>query len=500
MILDELADVYRQKIPGYDLVCQYQAGIPTYEARLKVDVLKKQDVPAMAQFVLKLIDLGINAEAEIANALGMEIEFVRDALGYLDLHQLIIREFGSPGSSGLTFATTGKGKQVLREAMAALCIKRFHIQVDGLTGEIAPLDKSVLRNGQDLKKMGIWLLHASPGKRPTTESLNSDLFMLESIFREQPEDFKSDDQLVEVLDVERSWLMYKLVNILVFYDRATERIDIRVFEGYEPIPEYDRILTRRERNGGRVIPDDLLLDSAADYVPPSELVRELRPEIEKLEELDRQVQEVESEKDELQASLEKLDEETSAEAITSKTARIQELESEVQRLKVIHGRSRIVQDNEHRQILKNALSLAQRGVVIISPWIRRSATDKEIIKLIEQAVQRGVWIAIGYGMPLRDHESKDHYIDEWVAKQFRRIQKQPDGKRLQVSWLGNTHEKILVCDKQFCVVTSHNWLSYRGDKGFRREMGTYFEDPEKVEKVANDVLKRFKSLPDEFVL
>lgn len=454
MILNELADLHRQRIPGYDLTCQYQAGIPTHKARLKVDVLKKQEVPAPAQFALKLIDLGISTETEIANALGMEIEFVRDALAYLDLHQLIIRRFGSPENPSITFATTGKGKQALREAMTALYVKRFYIQVDGLTGEIAPLDESVLQTGQDLNKMGIWLLHASPGKRPIAESLNNKLSALESVFKES-EGFDSSDQLVEVLDVERPWLMYKVVNVLVFRDRTTGRVDLRVFEGYEPVPEYDRILKKREQSGGRVIPDDLL-DSAVDYVLPSELVQELRPKIERLEELDRQVQEAASEKDELQASLEKLDEETSAEAVTSKTARIQELESEVQRLKAAQGQSRIVQDNEHRQLLKNALSLAQRGVVIISPWIRRSATDEEIIKLIEQAVQRGVWIAIGYGMPLRRHESKDLYIDEWVAKQFRRIQKRPDGKRLQVKWLGNTHEKILVCDRQFCVVTSHN--------------------------------------------
>ncbi len=32
-----------------------------------------------------------------------------------------------------------------------------------------------------------------------------------------------------------------------------------------------------------------------------------------------------------------------------------------------------------------------------------------------------------------------------------------------------THEKILICDDEFCVVTSYNWLSFDGTD--RRERG-----------------------------
>jgi len=29
-------------------------------------------------------------------------------------------------------------------------------------------------------------------------------------------------------------------------------------------------------------------------------------------------------------------------------------------------------------------------------------------------------------------------------------------------YIGNTHRKMLVCDTDFSVITSFNWLSYRG--------------------------------------
>ena len=40
-----------------------------------------------------------------------------------------------------------------------------------------------------------------------------------------------------------------------------------------------------------------------------------------------------------------------------------------------------------------------------------------------------------------------------------------------------THEKFIICDDQFCSWGSFNWLSYRGDYGYRRETSDYSERP-----------------------
>jgi phosphatidylserine/phosphatidylglycerophosphate/cardiolipin synthase-like enzyme len=216
-----------------------------------------------------------------------------------------------------------------------------------------------------------------------------------------------------------------------------------------------------------------------------------------VEQIHQQIQDYEAEKESLQASLNVLPEaeQPTKDIVTGKTKRIEELETEVQKLRALSERDKPVRGNEHRQILKDALTSAQQIVMIISPWIRQDSVDREISGLIQKAIERGVIILIGYGMPLRSRESKEDYLDESVAKAFEKIKKGPNGNKLKVEWLGNTHEKILVCDRSFCVVTSFNWLSYRGDKGFRKEMGTYFENPKMVQEVTDDVLKRFKSAP-----
>jgi hypothetical protein len=489
MTLENLAEMYRDKMIGYDLVGEYEAGVPTYKIRLKGNAQRRQELPIIPQFILRLISLGIQSQTEIEKILGLNPEFARKAIVHLNRNQLI--NYHSDSASVLT----DKGKRALEEAIAAMHITNFDIQVDGLTQEIAPL--SHLEHGPVFKKNGGWALHPSPKSRPTLESLNDRLTTLEKIFKEQweDEDLNTNDHLIEILGIERSTLMYKPVNVLLFHERKTKQTYFRVFEGYNEVTEYNQILKRRERNGSPVIPDDLLV-MAADAVQ-SELVQRLRPELEKAEQVDIKLREKKAQKDKLQDALSDATnkEKDQPELITGKTKRIQELEAEVKQLEAaqISSKNRIVRNQEHRMLLKEALSSSQQRVVIVSPWIKRDATDKEVISLIANAVKRNVKVLIGYGMPPRRGQTKSDYIDEWVDKELKKIQKlRPTGKNLTVKWLGNTHEKILICDNRFFVLTSFNFLSYRGNQGFRKEQGIYNEDPNLIQDVLSDVLKRFK--------
>ncbi len=491
MILKDLEKT--EKMPGYDLVCAYEAGVPFYEMRLKVLAQKKLAIPAIALFVLRLIDMGVNTDTEISRALGMESEFTRNALEWLNLNLLIKHRFDRP--TGLAFAPTDKGRLALKNALAASFVTYLDIEVDGLLGQVAPLHSS-FRDGSDLRKEDILTLHATPGARPTVESLSDNLGKLKAIYRERAEDMESDSELIEVLDVDKSRLTYQVVNVLAFRNGQNGQMNLRVFEGYESVPEYDAKLTQRERDGSRVIPDSTLV-GPTECPAPSDLTRKLQPNLEKLEEQSQRQETLESERE----ALKKSEDEAGAtpEVVTSRTRRIQELEAELSQIQEEQQRNRYIKsDREHYTILKHALSTVGKRLIIVSPWIKRGAVDEEIIKLIQSALHRGVWIAIGYGMPPYPGQTRDDYIDGWVKGQFERLGKQPNGNRLHIEWLHNTHEKVLVCDDNFCVVTSYNWLSYRGDRGFRRERGMYHEDPRMVQEVTGDVLKAFKSLPSGF--
>jgi len=114
MILDDLADRYADSVPGCDLVCRYVAGIPMYRIRLVANVVRKQEIPAIPLFVLRLINLGIDKEQELAGALGLEPEFVRAALGYLHLSQFVRLV---PAVTPSRFAISELGKQALADTV-----------------------------------------------------------------------------------------------------------------------------------------------------------------------------------------------------------------------------------------------------------------------------------------------------------------------------------------------------------------------------------------------
>jgi hypothetical protein len=483
-------------IPGYDLLGTYEAGMPVYRVQLRVRARKHQMLPALPEYALKLIGYGINTEDQLCKALGIENEFVQNALEHLNSLQLIKSTINFSFTHPLLeFSLTSRGEEAINKTLMSSYDTSMYLLIDGITGQFSAINKDLfLSDGPELKKQGILPIHSAPKIRPNVENLNKSLSTLIKIYRSQQDEIDNTDQLIEILDVPYSRLLYKVVSILVLRNRQDGLLKLKVFEGYESLPEHEEKLSERERNGSRVIPDEILVNQT-DFTP-SNLNKELNINISVLQKQQTEIEELKNEKDLLVDEIQ-ADEIKNPDLLTGKTKRIQELEKQLETLINQYSSTRLITASEHSTKLQLALRSAKEFVLIVSPWIRRSAVDEAEIELIKNAVQRGVWIIIGYGMPLRDGETKEDYLQKWVASRFTSIQAAPGGNRLFYAWLG-THEKILVCDKTFSVISSLNWLSYRGDKGFRREIGTYTEDPRVVNQAIEHFLNEFKTLPDGF--
>lgn len=148
--------------------------------------------------------------------------------------------------------------------------------------------------------------------------------------------------------------------------------------------------------------------------------------------------------------------------------------------------NRILNTYDHRPLLIQALKEANNQVIIVSPWIKRSGVNNEVILLIEKALQRKVQVIIGYGI------SEEQDSDPKIVKRLENIQKKEFGKYLTMVSLNNTHEKVLICDNDFLVITSFNWLSFRGDPkfGFRQETGYYTEIKEGIKAMKENLSQR----------
>ncbi|MHC5765774.1 MAG: hypothetical protein ACYTXI_09160 [Nostoc sp.] len=121
-----------------------------------------------------------------------------------------------------------------------------------------------------------------------------------------------------------------------------------------------------------------------------------------------------------------------------------------------------LRDGQISQAFSEVLNLAKHQILIYSPWINQVVVNDKFITLIQKLANRGVWILIGHGIAQRQ-EDEDKPIPPEIEKKLRAI-KTPDGlPSVQVLWLGDSHVKEVIVDREIYLCGSHNWLSYRGN-------------------------------------
>jgi phosphatidylserine/phosphatidylglycerophosphate/cardiolipin synthase-like enzyme len=136
--------------------------------------------------------------------------------------------------------------------------------------------------------------------------------------------------------------------------------------------------------------------------------------------------------------------------------------------------------------------------MIISPWIRAKVVNHEFLKRLEELLHRQVAVYIGYGMS--DEETHDLFPKDRAARGALHQLARKYGNCCFVR-LGNTHAKVLIKDSDFAVVTSFNWLSFKGDpdRTFRDEQGILLQEPELVDQKFNELVVRFDQVANQFL-
>jgi len=150
---------------------------------------------------------------------------------------------------------------------------------------------------------------------------------------------------------------------------------------------------------------------------------------------------------------------------------------------------------EHPDYLRRALNDARRRVLIVSPWIRFEVVNDELISRMRKALDRGIELWIAYGItPEGGYRPKAKGDGDREAERKLRGLGKDFVDTFHMTRLGDTHAKVLVCDSRFSIVTSFNWLSFRGDDklDFRDERGYYVGLPDKVDDLFESYRQRFE--------
>lgn len=483
MTIDELAKAKANSIPNSKLVKYYEAALPQYHMEVVLTLLKTKKLSVLQEFILKFLNAGEDDITSIRTFLGVNSSVINNAISELNKSNL-----ASVDIFRSKIRITDKGEEALKEAMTNVPEDvEYVIYVDGLLGTIY-LDTRKLYSQKDVTIHG--LTSVVPAiDRPDLEYLSyEEVKRAVSLFKKNHafEKDKLEGDLLEISALNKVYVEYKKTSVLVFMNERTNDIELQVYEGNTRNDEYGIALQKLYNSNTKVFEFDSLHEAdRTDEHPltsllPLEIIESAKEYSNKSNGLEREILSLSSQlknaKDN-NALGNGHHEETDTERIRFLEQKISEMESERK------GADRVLSTYDHRPLLIDALKNAKHSVVIISPWIKSSGVNNHIINLIENALQKKTKVIIGYGIS----EKEDN--DQWILRRLHDIKKRNYGDKLYLIKLNNTHEKVLIKDNEFMVITSFNWLSFKGDpkKGFRQETGYYTESKEAISQMKSNL-------------
>ena len=483
MTIEELARKYANTIPNSKLVKYYEAAMPQYCIDTVLIMEKEKPLSVLQEFILKFTAEGIDNIREICGFLGVNMTAVSTAVAEMQKINLIVVDIND-----MRIKLTEKGRESLR-AVKTITPEEVEYQIcmDSFTGNIY-IDSLNKYNKKDVKRFE--LVAVPPFiETPTLSNLKFedvkaaiDKFRRNNYYSKD----KLEGNLLDIAELDKVYTEYNKVYVLVFLNNKTGDIELRVFEKQTRRQEYENILLQMYNKHTRIFEldqkediDDVKENSFYDILS-DDIKNDAASYTNRGVEIDKEIEQLKSQLSEITNQSEGSEDENTRFQIHEIQQQIDEREDERE------GATKILSTYDHRPLLIKALNEAHNSVIIVSPWIKRGGLNNEILSLIRSAVNRGINITIGYGIS----QKKDS--DKWVLEELNKIAKNKNKGKLQIVALNNTHEKVLIMDNKFLVITSFNWLSFGGDpkRGFRQETGIYTESIESILDMKADLSKR----------
>jgi hypothetical protein len=427
------------------------------------------------------MDAGLATLEDISGFLGIEEDTIATVLAPLFQDGYIVESQECAGC----FRLTELGERLVEKCEFVVPEETvFTLDYDGFTRCLVDLGEVVKHSPSDLKKLGITALPAFPLDPPKADSITvAEVrgMVAETLARRQ----RGPVVGCEVLSIEglhgKRRTFYVRAVALVFRSRQTSEfqvafaVDGRLSTSHEEA--FSRasglkklgVLEALKESAADLAGQDLdaatlaHLDDGVEAAELARLARGKRREVAELQEsLDARVTDMGL----AGATIEALDD--AKEDLARVEARL--VDYPVRMLEVF----------DHPDVLKEALAEAQERLLIVSPWIKSAVVDDTFIHSLEDCVARGAVVTIGYGM---NRERPQEGSDPNALRRLEDLAMQHDGFALVP--LGATHSKVLVLDERYVVVTSFNWLSFRGDpqRPLRDERGVLVSTPSEIDSV-----------------
>ena len=479
----------KRRFPGSAVNAAYPMGWPVYAVRLTLLVLAEQEIATVARYLLQLAARGAAEPSEFSRLLGLSDKFIAGAAAELLSRELVVQR------PDRQLEITESGRKALAAGGRSWSPQREYLTVpfDPIAHRILDLGPSGLLHPDDAGKTGLFLLPRSGDKPRLTE------LPLEGIrkYARYEEGLKAKE-IVEVAEIHHrdARLRYRSdLTVVKLIASAGSQPTFAVFQGRKYLEEETFALQRLAESGANLTPEEYTLDNVRWSPSPgaspeeTQLMAAMREDyltVQATEQsiIDTQVAQQDTaddqERQELARQMERL------EAERNDLAR-RLAASEEQLSAQTDGAVRILKTGEHRPLLLHAIDTAAAELTIVSAFISPEAFDGEIRRKLFQALKQEVRVRIVWGLGTtgrsRESDRKRTRGQAALAPLEESARKAGLAHLLTVHRV-ETHQKFILCDDKFVAQGSFNWLSNRGDFGIvnnaEQEGSEYSERPDAV--------------------
>ena len=471
----DLENLYGEIHPGLELITVVPVGIPVHTYAVDLYLYETKDYPLLNEHILKCIELGLKTVSEISLFLGISETFVAEAVAHEDTTAGTI-SIAPSGNLRLTAFGMGKLQDLTyKEAIR----KTQQLHADLITGGITyfrKLESTVDRLTKSLVGFDDEEYVRRLDARNKQDKEFSD-FTLETVDRLLTSSEKMRRfSVLEVLATKRSSPkpFFALGQVMVFADEGGEHVMMNMVIDGERAQEYDVHLALEEvrESLNAKIEKAPELPIAGQifktiFQRASSRAKDLVRRLESLPEI--------SDHDEINDS-----DPTSISPTPNLLKKPTYLGPSIFRPQLKPSRLKVT---DLSQIRREALRFAKNRIMFISPWVKSGVVNSEFLRMLEEALLRGVRvdIAIGIGEDLSDSDSEP--ISKLVS-----LAKKHQSLMTISKW--KSHEKVLIADNAY-IESTFNWLSFQGvnNRHYRRERGTLTVDQNLADEVHEELLQ-----------
>lgn len=472
MNLEAILEQTSHARPGYALVAFKEAALPIFLLTARVLTVEKKPLSPIEEACLRAMDAGLDSPEDISEFLGLSRAVLTGTFAALNSRECISYT-RAVGTAVAKVILTDKGKLALIEAKTVVPQERLvKLAYDPYLKRVAFISTNSLFKPRDVRDAGWLEIPLAGAKRPEVEDIS--IQELDRVIQRLRARDEETSELLSLRRIERRE-MHFLPCLLIFY-KSLQGKDIQVAFYQDEGFSLDHENAFRNLGGPELV-------GSKNVMLPAEL-----PDVGKI-----------FGAVDMQAEFRELESTTQFKAVEKHASPPENrINAAVPRPLQRAMTQRLVRCHEHPGLLTKALTTSTRRLLIISPWITDQVVNLPFYRSLETLLRNGVEVHIGYGLEENATgrgEKKPKQKSSPATVALRELEKiQHRFSNFSFQFIGNTHRKHLVCDDKFAVVSSFNWLSFRGDpkRKARDELGFLVTEPDDVERLFKDGISLLK--------